>query len=538
MPIEGSAGTLDIENATLRSNAIAVLTNLVTGNDRVRESGAPALEVYGDPSNGGNEARLEMVSNTATVSSSAFTRLTSNAGVLSIKTGTDASDNGTITFGGFANERLRITSDGNVAVGTTNPSHGRMQILCSSQSPGGGLTIRGGDFAAGLGAMWVEGAGSAQRFNIQAYKNEGLADPAGVNPSIADVDVYRLCLNPKGGNVGIGAVSPEYPLDVKKSAGDIEIRIEPGSDAQGNESGIRFDATFEATADNGPRRAADLRVGYNGGAWGTEYMSFRVGTGGQNDVQALTTERMHIKGNGNVGIGTNNPRDLTHIRSDAGNGVDGLLIEANNTGTGSAALRFGVAGTNETTNVGIPKAGIFFKRSATNGRGDLLFCIDNVDDTSSVGTSDVALKITAEGYVQPGQINTRAGSLKGNYFFQGIYDVYRSGGLSSSTTYSGVYERWVQVVRMGSLLTIFGGMPLLLTSTVMNLQFTWAELGLDEPKSIRTLINQSDSTSGTWGNATANSTYLTLPSTGHTGNGTVDYNNVRYVIDLSFIYQY
>jgi hypothetical protein len=122
MPIEGSAGTLDIENATLRSNAIAVLTNLVTGNDRVRESGAPALEVYGDPSHGGNEARLEMVSNTATVSSSAFTRLTSNAGVLSVKTGTDASDNGTITFGGFANERLRITSDGKVGIGTNGPA--------------------------------------------------------------------------------------------------------------------------------------------------------------------------------------------------------------------------------------------------------------------------------------------------------------------------------------------------------------------------------------------------------------------------------
>jgi hypothetical protein len=459
MPIEGSAGTLDIENATLRSNAIAVLTNLVTGNDRVRESGAPALEVYGDPSNGGNEARLEMVSNTATVSSSAFTRLTSNAGVLSVKTGTDASDNGTITFGGFANERLRIGSDG---------------------------------------------------------------------------------------NVGIGAVSPEYPLDVKKSAGDIEIRIEPGSDAQGNESGIRFDATFEATADNGPRRAADLRVGYNGGAWGTEYMSFRVGTGGQNDVQALTTERMHIKGNGNVGIGTNNPRDLTHIRSDAGNGVDGLLIEANNTGTGSAALRFGVAGTNETTNVGIPKAGIFFKRSATNGRGDLLFCIDNVDDTSSVGTSDVALKITAEGYVQPGQINTSFlgtsgtgtnGSLKGNYLFQGIYNVYRVNGYAN-TSWNGVYEKYVQVVRMGSLLTIQGYIPLLLISTTMDLQFTWAELGLDGRRSLTTLINQSTSTTGTWGSATGNATYLTLPSTGHAGNGTVDYNNIKYLIDLSHISNY
>src|SRR6056300_1021848 len=121
MPIGASAGTLDIENATLRSNAIAVLTNLVAGNDQVRQSGPPALEVYGDPSHGGNEARVELVSNITDTASNSFTRLTSNAGVFSIETGTNASDNGTITFGGFQNERLRITSDGKVGVGTDSP---------------------------------------------------------------------------------------------------------------------------------------------------------------------------------------------------------------------------------------------------------------------------------------------------------------------------------------------------------------------------------------------------------------------------------
>ena len=122
MPIGASAGTLDIENATLRSNAIAVLTNLVTGNDAVRSSGAPTLEVYGDPSNGGNEARLELVSNLSVENSKSFTRLTSNAGVFSIQSGTDGSTNGPITFGGFSNERMRITADGNVGIGTDDPN--------------------------------------------------------------------------------------------------------------------------------------------------------------------------------------------------------------------------------------------------------------------------------------------------------------------------------------------------------------------------------------------------------------------------------
>src|SRR6056300_912869 len=151
MPIGASAGTLDIENATLRSNAIAVLTNLVAGNDQVRQSGPPALEVYGDPSHGGNEPRLELVSNITDTVSNSFTRLTSNAGVFSIETGTSGtSDNGTITFGGFSNERLRITSDGNVGVGTDAPTRA-LEI-----ARGGGsaiINLKRTDTGTGQGAL-------------------------------------------------------------------------------------------------------------------------------------------------------------------------------------------------------------------------------------------------------------------------------------------------------------------------------------------------------------------------------------------------
>ena len=123
MPIQANEGVLDIENATLRSNAIVTLTNFVTGNDVIRATGAPTLEVYGDPNNGGTEPTIEIVSNVDAGASSTFTRLTSNAGVFTIQSGTNAATDsrGDIAFtsigGATETEHMRIHgSTGNVYV--------------------------------------------------------------------------------------------------------------------------------------------------------------------------------------------------------------------------------------------------------------------------------------------------------------------------------------------------------------------------------------------------------------------------------------
>ena len=125
-----------------------------------------------------------------------------------------------------------------------------------------------------------------------------------------------------------------------------------------------------------------------------------------------------VDNNGNVGIGTTNPQDVTHIYKSGANGDHGLLIEQNNAGTGSATLKFGVAHTSEST-AGLSKAGIFFKRGNTNGRGDLLFCMDNADDTNDVDTSNHALTIYRDGNVgigtaSPAQTLHVNGKIKAN----------------------------------------------------------------------------------------------------------------------------
>lgn len=231
MPIDASpSGTLDVENATLRSRNIVALTNMVAGNDVVRSSAAPTLEVYGDPSHGGNEARLELVSNTANTISTSFTRLTSNAGVLDIQSGTDASDNGTITFGGFSNERMRIAADGNVGIGTTNP-------LRTLEVQGNGQTVNGGviharisdpgsspyesnTFSMNMGAYKHSVRMDLNTLSLNAFGDAGrygrMKFVVGDNAASGSGQVDAMTIQ-AGGYVGIGTVSPVYVLHTNGS---------------------------------------------------------------------------------------------------------------------------------------------------------------------------------------------------------------------------------------------------------------------------------------------------------------------------------
>ena len=71
---------------------------------------------------------------------------------------------------------------------------------------------------------------------------------------------------------------------------------------QGELAGYSFRTTFTNTpADNGIRRSADIWSGFNGGAWGKEFLAFGVGNNGApNDAVNMTSEKMRIDSAGNL----------------------------------------------------------------------------------------------------------------------------------------------------------------------------------------------------------------------------------------------
>jgi hypothetical protein len=122
---------------------------------------------------------------------------------------------------------------------------------------------------------------------------------------------YPIALNPRGGNVGIGTDSPVARLDLGESVdyaetpirsiGSYQLRL--GADP--NSTG-RISTGIGVLPDGATSVAAAINPYDDGGSHATGW-SISTGDGGS------LTERMRIKANGNVGIGTTNPTEKLEI---------------------------------------------------------------------------------------------------------------------------------------------------------------------------------------------------------------------------------
>ena len=103
-------------------------------------------------------------------------------------------------------ERMRITSGGNVGIGTTSPAY-KLEV--------------GGDIKIGeLGTLWFsDNSGSIEKITTDGSSLDFYAD-AEINFFESDANIRQITINTNTGNVGIGVVNPTCRIDM---TGHVEI---------------------------------------------------------------------------------------------------------------------------------------------------------------------------------------------------------------------------------------------------------------------------------------------------------------------------
>jgi hypothetical protein len=267
-------------------------------------------------------------------------------------------------FDTAGSEKMRITSAGNVGIGTTSP--------VTKLEVDGTVTISGpsavkwkySDNYAYFGIGYISGAD----YGFYNY-NYGRAD---------------LCIQQSTGNVGIGTTSPTDKLTVNGNISIFGNKIYNGSAS--NSAGVSFPSST-------------TRIdGYNG----ITFHSSTTTVGSQ-------SERMRITSAGNVGIGTTSPSAKLDVNGDISitvpNANTSLLLKRDVSGTvytygslNNAGSDFNINGTgNVFINADSDSDSTSTDRNVTFGNRGVEYMRVRYDGNVGIGTTSPAYKLSVNG---------------------------------------------------------------------------------------------------------------------------------------------
>src|SRR5210317_169702 len=338
-----------------------------------------------------------------------------------------------LTDGTYAESNvMSIRADGKVGIGTTTPGYT--------------LDVHGTANVGALTATSVSGNGS------------GLTSLNAGNITSGTLGTARIP-NLDASKITTGTLSRPISTTTGTFSGDVEVTGELTTKSNvflGVMSAHEKEGTLEFGRADGADRVHNIKV-YNSSTQANNYMKFQIHAGGAS-AGTVTDNVLYLRGDGNVGIGTNSPGqklEVGHYGGALSSDFGAIRITNHATNLHATSLaRFDISlgNINSGTGSGNRKL-IFNSKTTTTDSGTDILCLDGQTNNVGIGTDSPRQKLeVANGSIAIVQNNYKNGADDDQ--FAGKIDFHLGGNADELTTpVAGIeaYDKWTGGSYFGAL---------------------------------------------------------------------------------------